>query len=751
MVSEGKNINQHDISPVLFMTVEGEPMSFYLRPGPVKRKLHPLIRAGGGIMCQVQTPGSILLIDPKEKGTLSQSTAHQYVSIQYIHDCVGKAEQLNLDDYRVEANKDPVCSLTIKSSYTLKGRHAYSPAEDAAILKYISRRKSESKGNSVWQQMEKEHVTTHSWQSMKAHYKNILTRKLLEDNGAAGEEDGAASEDAGEDGVAAGEDGVAAGEGGVAAGEGGGAGGEDGGAATGNDKEAGAATGDDGAAAGDDGAAAGDDGAAGEDAVAAGEDAVAAGEDAVAAGEDAVAAGEDAVAAAVDAVAAAVDAVAAAGHAEAAAGDAEDNNEMSDSPSCVKDAAPHTEPKGPPETNSADDLTLIDLIFAAEKGPSAHVQAQVSSPVHQEKILSPLKDKTTQEATAKDQTCESSQATENMEQQTEQQQVNTLPQTEKAPEDTEPTLLKPRSDVSTSDRELEGQMLRTSRRNLELRLVMDSEEEEEEPYTRKLRSASAATCVRPVSSSPTSKRTSSAVLSLQEKTREEEPPSKRAKETSLAQDEEAANAEDADQRPATPLTTSSPISQLSQSKLGQGERKKTQIEKILREFSSSGESESGEEIFQTPCETLVSADTSPARPDERHDEQECSGSESPTMGPSRTSRSASLHELGGEFEEEDATLQERAQVDEDMQCIRNLMKQTNQDLISVTKALLKTSGDVSAASRLLSHPTSFNSPFWDRRDDDVLLSADPGPLKQLLEKHGQAGVSKRRIFLNVER
>lgn len=71
---------QQDAKPkilsVLFMTLDGEPMSFYLRPGPVKSKLQPLITAGGGLLCKVQQPGAILLIDPEEKGSIPESTAH---------------------------------------------------------------------------------------------------------------------------------------------------------------------------------------------------------------------------------------------------------------------------------------------------------------------------------------------------------------------------------------------------------------------------------------------------------------------------------------------------------------------------------------------------------------------------------------------------------------------------------------------------------------------------------------------------
>lgn len=76
MASKEHDVAKSSISPVLFMTLEGRPMSFYLRPGPVKVKLQPLITAGGGDLCNVQKPGAVLLMDPTEEGSISESTAH---------------------------------------------------------------------------------------------------------------------------------------------------------------------------------------------------------------------------------------------------------------------------------------------------------------------------------------------------------------------------------------------------------------------------------------------------------------------------------------------------------------------------------------------------------------------------------------------------------------------------------------------------------------------------------------------------
>lgn len=68
----------------------------------------------------------------------------------------------------------------------------------------------------------------------------------------------------------------------------------------------------------------------------------------------------------------------------------------------------------------------------------------------------------------------------------------------------------------------------------------------------------------------------------------------------------------------------------------------------------------------------------------------------------------------------------------------------------MTKALLKTSGDFSAALDLLSDPSSFSGPLWKRCDDTLLCSADPAARQQLQEEFGEEEVAKRILFLEVE-
>uniref|UniRef100_A0A3Q1BS42 Telomeric repeat-binding factor 2-interacting protein 1 n=1 Tax=Amphiprion ocellaris TaxID=80972 RepID=A0A3Q1BS42_AMPOC len=172
MPSKQENVVQPAYSPVLFMNVDGEPMSFFLRPGPTKRKLQPLITAGGGRLSNVQQPGVILLMDPEERSTEATQ--------EYIHDCIEKNEQLDLEDYRLNPG-------VVQRSSARLNRTAFTLSMD--------KHKTETGGNRLWQQMEKQDVTSHSWQSMKYRYKVLAKKqspvvhlKTTEDNKATEEE-----------------------------------------------------------------------------------------------------------------------------------------------------------------------------------------------------------------------------------------------------------------------------------------------------------------------------------------------------------------------------------------------------------------------------------------------------------------------------------------------------------------------------------------------------------------------------------
>lgn len=142
----------------------------------------PLIKAAGGLLCNVQKPGAILLKDPEEKTSICETTAHWYVSTKYIHDSVERNERLNIEDYRLnpESRAKRKDNGKVGSPSMSNGRTAYTPEEDDAILSYVSKHISEVGGNKIWQEMAKQQVTCHSWQSMKYRYKVQLAHKLPE-------------------------------------------------------------------------------------------------------------------------------------------------------------------------------------------------------------------------------------------------------------------------------------------------------------------------------------------------------------------------------------------------------------------------------------------------------------------------------------------------------------------------------------------------------------------------------------------
>ncbi|KAG5857097.1 hypothetical protein ANANG_G00014950 [Anguilla anguilla] len=88
-----------------------------------------------------------------------------------------------------------------------------------------------------------------------------------------------------------------------------------------------------------------------------------------------------------------------------------------------------------------------------------------------------------------------------------------------------------------------------------------------------------------------------------------------------------------------------------------------------------------------------------------------------------------------------------AQLEEARQQLRYLMKESGQGLDSVTKALLKNSGDVEAALQYLRHgPQGY---LWDPRDDLLLCSG--GHFLHILEqKYGKAAVARRIYFLDIQ-
>ncbi|KAK2085476.1 Telomeric repeat-binding factor 2-interacting protein 1 [Saguinus oedipus] len=177
----GKDPNGPTHSSTLFVREDGSSMSFYVRPSPAKRRLSTLILHGGGTLCRVQEPGAVLLAQPGE--ALAEASG-DFISTQYILDCVEQNERLELETYRLGPASAADTGLEAKPGalgegsvepepQRFTGRIAYTESDDVAILTYVkenARSPSSVTGNALWKAMEKSSITQHSWQSLKDRY-----------------------------------------------------------------------------------------------------------------------------------------------------------------------------------------------------------------------------------------------------------------------------------------------------------------------------------------------------------------------------------------------------------------------------------------------------------------------------------------------------------------------------------------------------------------------------------------------------
>ncbi|KAM7402326.1 hypothetical protein PAMP_017573 [Pampus punctatissimus] len=667
MRSKQQDVAKRNMFSVLFMTVDGEPMSFYLRPGPVKRKLQPLITAGGGLLCNVQQPGAILLIDPEERGSIPETTAHWYVSTRYIHDCIEKEEQLDLEAYRlnpetVQRQSAILSNRNEHSSGLLGGRVAYTPEEDTAILSYVSKHKTEIGGNRLWQQMEKQRVTAHSWQSMKYHYRVQLARKQSEVKGVETTE------------------------------------------------------------------------------------------------EEVKAAAEE---------------------------EAKIDTEFT--------PAERTQPENlEAQTSTSLQQEVQHVNPQTDEQPAESTQVETveaetsNSPQPEEPPVDPQIEA----------------ILESTEPKTDASQTTISPPKKIVPEDSEPAQPELLPSTSSQKKKASPKLVRPQRQSV--RRQLELKETSSQPCSKKLRSA--PTPVEQLSSSPRpSKKTKSAVKSASQKdTTVDQPPPKRAREkseTTVSQEEESVQATvsvQADESDSVPQT---------------GEKKKEKrklgiLELATKEFEDGSEPEDEDPHLQNQTETtslqptstdplLPSSDTAlnapptqsnrESGPNLQGNVQEVQASSSnhlpetscpqpATSEPAaadvvQATSKAHLFIFDSESQDEDSqpivgdstaakpqlTVNKEAalslsqvQLEEDKQRIRELISQTNQDLICVTKALLRTSGDFSAALDLLLNPSSISGPFWNCCDDSLLQSTDPAVRQQLQEKYGEEGMAKRIVFLEIE-
>ncbi|XP_029287678.1 LOW QUALITY PROTEIN: telomeric repeat-binding factor 2-interacting protein 1 [Cottoperca gobio] len=656
MSSKQQDVAKSNISPVLFMTVDGEPMSFFLRPGPVKLKLQPLIAAGGGMSRNVQQPGVILLIDPEEIGSIPENTAQRYVSTQYIHDCIEKEEQLNLEDYRLNPVMVTRQSARLNNNKETSpgvsgGRTAYTAEDDAAILSHVSKHKKDVGGNRLWQEMEKQRVTDHSWQSMKYRYRVRLSKKQPEVVEVAKTEMDAQSIPA-----------------------------------------------------------------------------------------------------------------------------ESTQLEILETPTSIspQEEVKHVNPQMDKQEAESPQVETVEAETSNSPQPEGpcldpHTDAQPvpAEGAEPETIISPQKESVSEDFPPA--------------------QLESLPSNS--------------SQKKPKDKQKASPKAEQPQRRLTRRQLVLEESSSPEPYVKKLRSTTSPGL--PASSPQPSKKSKSEIKSAltktcQEDLTEEQPPAKRARGMSVTAVAESPQ-EESGQAAVSETAQTVPESNVTPEKgETKGEKKKEKrklgiLELATKEFED--ESESDEEVvpdLQSPTETAATQPTSTEPPlptsdtaslQENTQDAQASSSDCPpkTSCPEpaaaeavNATSKAHLFIFDNESQEEedsqtvvgdnkaapskpqltvnkDAALSlTQVQLEEDKQRIKELMNQTNQDLISVTKALLKTSGDFSAALDQLLNPSSVIGPPWNRCDDSLLLSADPVVRQQLQNKYSEEDVAKRILFLEVD-
>ncbi|XP_069546977.1 telomeric repeat-binding factor 2-interacting protein 1 [Brachyistius frenatus] len=707
MPSKKEDVVQPNLSPVLFMTVEGEPMSFFLRPGAIKRKLQPLITAGGGMLCNVQQPGAILLLDAEERVSIPESTAHWYLSTQYIYDCIEKNEQLDLENYRLNPGVVQRQSVKLNSSKDnspgLSGRVAYTPEDDAAMLNYVSKHKTETGGNRLWQEMEKQGVTGHSWQSMKYRYRVRLAKKQMEAvEVETAEEDNKTAEV----------------------------------------------------------------------------------EENQETDVQRPSSEEDALPPQIHAA-------------------ETDQTQIDDQ------AIPEG---GTPENR---DVQTSICPQEEEQHVKQQTDEQAAESTQAETVEAVTSDRTQTEGPWVDlQTDTQLLIAETTEPERDGALTTVSPQKQSVPEDSLPARPEPSPQTSTSKKlkekhkaspQLDEPQCRMTRRRLVLEAASSSPSSE--PYGKKLRSSSNS-AERPASSPQPSRKTKSAATSaLQKDTATDQPPSKKARGKSVAaaesQQEQSGHAAVSETPPAD--ESESILQKAGQKK---GKRKLGILELAAKEFEDESESDDDEapdlqnfagtattstEALHPPSHTAADptcpqsnpepaaslqedvqqAQTSSSIPERRCPKPETAAQAAVSEAVDATCK-AHLFIFDHESQEEDsqsifgcrpaapsntqptanndaALSLTQGQLEEDKQRIRELMNQTDQNLVSVTKAMLKTSGDFSSALNLLLNPSSVSGPFWSRHDDSLLLSADPVIRQHLQEKYGEEDVAKRIMFLEMER
>ncbi|XP_019116309.2 telomeric repeat-binding factor 2-interacting protein 1 [Larimichthys crocea] len=727
MPSKPKDVSRSNISPVLFMTVDGKPMSFYLRPGPTKCKLQPLITAGGGILCSVQQPGAILLMEPEDKGSIAENTSRWFVSTEYIYDCIEKDEQLDVAYYMLIPEAAPKQSARPNNNKEsspglLGGRIPYTAEEDDAILTYVSKHKADIGGNRLWQEMEKQRVTSHSWQSMKYRYRVRLAKKQSADaEEETAEEDSTATE-----------------------------------------------------------------------------------------GETKVEGNQETD---VENPSRPKDAVCPQTHlTESDLTQIDDPSIPAErtqsklveaqTSTCLQGEEEHVNSqtqKQPAESIQGETIEAETSNSPQPEGPCLDTETDAHS----------VSAESTKPETDEPQTTVSPQK-ESVPTDSSPAQPVSMPSTSSQKKSNEEPRASPRLQQQqrrSTRRQLQLEESLAEPYGKKLRSLANSGKQSSSSSSssspqplRKTKSAGKSALQRDTTDNePPSKRAKGTSVAAVEEGQQEESEQATISETTRETVRETP-------QKATRETTQADTESDSAPQKGGKKKQKRKfgiLEWATKEFEDDSECDEDEAPdLQNPTETVTTQPTSTEPPPSTSDTA-VSAQSNPERGPglqdnvqetqassencptettgaepaaaeavSATSKAhLFIFESESQEEESQSIISDRTvapanplptmdkdaafsltqvQLEEDKQQIKELMEKTNQDLVSVTKALLKTSGDFSAALDLLSDPSSFSGPLWKRCDDTLLCSADPAVRQQLQEEFGEEEVAKRILFLEVE-
>ncbi|XP_046585087.1 telomeric repeat-binding factor 2-interacting protein 1-like isoform X2 [Haliotis rubra] len=162
----------------LFVSEDGHPVSFYMRPCSERKRLKPMIEHGGGSVSNKQTRNCIKLLEPG-----GSVTSDGYIKSEFVWCCVRENKFVDMTKFRcvpgrVSPSDDDLSPARniIRTQRQRKGRQKYTKEDDRRIVGYLvrERRYNEVHGRKVWQDMDLFEVSKHPAESMRSRYLRFI-------------------------------------------------------------------------------------------------------------------------------------------------------------------------------------------------------------------------------------------------------------------------------------------------------------------------------------------------------------------------------------------------------------------------------------------------------------------------------------------------------------------------------------------------------------------------------------------------